>query len=109
MSLTKPELDKNFTFFIFTTEEARDIMLKDMLVFNNEKLQVSITKDRGADNPSELLIITTLITNNLPQRKIQTFIIRAIKQLFGANNIVAISFGTNNHLHTNKQTGWCHI
>ena|ERR1700737_3149463 len=43
ISLTKPELDKNFTFLTLTTEEARDLVLKDELAFNHEKLQVNIT------------------------------------------------------------------
>src|ERR1700738_4234731 len=50
------------------------------LVYNQEKLQVSITRDRGAGNPSELRISTTLIANNLPQRETQTTISRVIKQ-----------------------------
>jgi hypothetical protein len=38
MGLTKPELDKNFAFLTLTTEEARDLVLKDGLTFNHEKL-----------------------------------------------------------------------
>ena len=38
MGLTKPELDENFALFTLTTEEARDIMLKDKFVFNHKKL-----------------------------------------------------------------------
>ena len=38
MRLTKPELDKNFVFFIFTMKENRDIILKNELVFNYNKL-----------------------------------------------------------------------
>ena len=38
MGLTKPELDKNFAFLILTMEEARDIVLKERLTFNHEKL-----------------------------------------------------------------------
>ena len=93
MGLTKPELDKNFAFLTLTTEEARDHILKDGLTFNHERLQVSITRDRGTGNPSELRISTTLVANNLPQRETQTTITTAIKHAFGTNNIVGISFG----------------
>ena len=109
MSFTKPEVDKNYAFLTLTTEEARDTVLKDGLTYNHEKLQVSITRDRGASNPSELRISTTLVANNLPQRETQTTITRVIKQTFGTDNIVGISFGNNNQPHTDKQAGWCHI
>jgi hypothetical protein len=109
MGLAKPELERDFSFLTLTTEEARDLVLKEGLTFNHEKLQVSITRDRGASHPSELRISTTLVANNLPQRKSQTAITRAIKQVFGADNIVGVNFGTNNHPHTEKQSGWCHI
>jgi hypothetical protein len=36
-------------------------------------------------------------------------ITRAIKQVFGADNIVGVSFGANNQPHTDKHAGWCHI
>ena len=45
MGLAKPEIDKNFAFLTLTTEEARDIVLKEGLAYNNERLQVSITRD----------------------------------------------------------------
>ena len=109
MGLTKPELDKNFAFLTLTTEEARDLVLMEGIIFNHEKIQVSITKDRGIGNPSELRISTTLVANNLPQRETQSAITRAIKHIFGADNIVGISFGANNQPHTDKQAGWCHI
>jgi hypothetical protein len=109
MGLAKPELERDFAFLTLTTEEARDLVLKEGLTFNHEKLQVSITRDRGASHPSELRISTTLVANNLPQRESQTDITRAIKQVFGADNIVSVNFGTNNHPHTEKQSGWCHI
>ena len=38
MRLTKPELNKNFVFFIFTMKENRDIIFKKELVFNHNKL-----------------------------------------------------------------------
>ena len=69
MGLTKPELDKTFAFLTLTTEEARDTVLTDGLTFNQEKLHVCVTRDRGADNQSELRISTTLVANNLPQRE----------------------------------------
>ena len=108
MGLTKPELDKNFAFLTFATEEARDIVLKEWLIYNNEKLLVSIPRDRNAGNPSELRISTTLVANNLPQRESQASIIKAMKQLFGENNIVGIGFG-NTNTNTTKQAGWCHL
>ena len=107
MGLTKPELDKTFAFLTLTTEEARDVVLNEGLTFNHEKLQVSITRNRGAGNPSELRISTTLVANNLPQREPQASITKAIKQAFGADNIVGISFGNN--AHADKHAGWCHI
>ena len=70
---------------------------------------MSITRDRSSDNTLELRISTTLVANNLPQREPQTAITKAIKQLFGADNIVGISFDNNNQDTTNKQAGWCHI
>ena len=106
MGLTKPELDKNFVFLTFVTEEARDIVLHAGLTYNNEKLVVSIHRDRNAGNPSELRISTTLVANNLPQRESQAVITKAMKQLFGESNIVGIGFGNTN---TDKQAGWCHL
>ena len=109
MGLAKPEFEKNFAFLTLTTEESRELVLKEGIIFHHEKLQVSITRDRGASHPSELRISTTLVANNLPQRETQTAIIRAIKQVFGADNIVGVNFGANNLPHTDKQAGWCHI
>ena len=109
MGLAKPEIGKNFAFLTLTTEEARDQVLKEGLTFKHEKLQVSVTRDRGASHPSELRISTTLVANNLPQKETQTAIIRAIKQVLGADNVVGVNFGANNHPHTDKQAGWCHI
>ena len=109
MGFAKPELDKNFAFLTLTMEEARDLVLKEGIVYNNERLQVSITRDRNGGNPSELRISTTLVANNLPQRETPTAIIKAIKQIFGEDNIVGISFGNTNQGTANKQAGWCHI
>ena len=109
MGLAKPELEKNFAFLTLTTEDTRDIVLREGLVYNNERLQVSLTRDRSIGNPSELRISTTLVANNLPQRESQSTITKAIKQLFGENNIMGVSYGTTNQDTTNKQAGWCHI
>ena len=75
-------------------EEARDTVLKEGLVYNNERLQVSVTRDRNVGNPSELLISTTLVANNLPQRESQAAITQALKQVFGEGNIIGFSFST---------------
>ena len=107
MGLTKPEFDKPFAFLTLTTEEARDTVIREGLTFNHEKLHVSVTRDRGNGNPSELRISTTLVANNLPQRESQASITKAIKLAFGADNIVGVSFGNNPH--ADKQAGWCHI
>ena len=109
MGLAKPELDKYFVFLTLTTEDARDLVLKEGLIFNHEVLQVSITRDRSIGNPSEFRISTTLVANNLPQRETQTAITRSIRQVFGTDNIVGFSFGANNPPHTDRQAGWCHI
>jgi hypothetical protein len=107
LGLIKPVLEKTFAFLTLTTEEARDLVLNEGLTFNHEKLHVSVTRDRGAGNPSELRISTTLVANNLSQRESQASITKAIKQAFGTDNIVGVSFGNNPH--TDKQSGWCHI
>ena len=96
MGFTKPELDKNFAFLTLTTEDARDLIIKDGLTFNHEKFQVSVPRDHGTGNASELRINTTLVANNLPERETQTTITKAIKHAFGTDNIVGVSFGTNN-------------
>ena len=71
MGLTKPKLHKNFAFFTLTTEKMRDIVLKDGLAYKNEKLQVSITRNHVAENPSVLQTNANLIANNFPQRETQ--------------------------------------
>lgn len=55
MDLTKLELNKNFAFLTLTMKEAHDIMLKEGLTFNHEKLYVSITRDWGTKNPNSRL------------------------------------------------------
>ena len=74
MGLAKPEVDKIFVFLTLTTEETRDTILSEGLAYNNERLQVSITRDRSIGNPSELRISTILVANNLPQRESQSTI-----------------------------------
>ena len=90
-------------------EEARDTVLKEGLVYNNERLQVSVTRDRSVGNPSELLISTTLVANNLPQRESQAAITQALKQVFGEGNIIGFSFSNHTQSNSTKQAGWCHI
>jgi hypothetical protein len=80
MGLTKPEIDKDYAFVTFTMEEARDMVLNDGLIYNNERLQVSIPRDRNVGNPSELRISTTLVANNLPQRESQAAITKALSK-----------------------------
>ena len=109
MGLPKPDLDKNFSFLTLTTEEARDLVLKQGLIYKKKKLQVSVTRDRGVGNLSDLRISTTVVANNLPQRETRSAITTAIKQAFGLDNIVDITFGTTTQGPTTKQAGWCHI
>ena len=79
MGLTKPELDRNFVFLTFTMEEAKNVILKEGLTYNNERFEVSIPRDRGVGNPSELRMSTTLVANHLPQRETQSSITNATK------------------------------
>ena len=108
MGLSKPVLDKDFAFLTLTTEETRDVILKEGLAYSNEKLLVSVTHDRNVGNPSELRISTTLVANNLLQQESQANITKVIKHTFGEDNVLGISFGTNPN-NTTKQAGWCHI
>lgn len=109
LSLTKPDVEKDFAFITLTTEEARDDLLTNGLTFHNEKLKVSITKDKDTGtHPSELRISTTLVANNLPQRESQSTITKTLKRIFGEDNIVGIHFGYNNRMEE-RQAGWCHI
>lgn len=103
MGLAKSELDKFFAFLTLTAEETKDLVLKEWLNFNYEVLQVSITRDRGVGNPSELCISTTLVANKLPQWETQTAIIQSMRQNFEPDNVMGISFGVNNPLHTDRQ------
>ena len=70
---------------------------------------MNVTRDRGIGNLSDLRISTTLVANNLPQKETRSAITTAIKQAFGPDNIVDITFGTTIQCPTTKQAGWCHI
>lgn len=63
-------------------KDARNIVVKEMFIFNHKMVQVSITWDRGVRNPSELHISMTLVVNNLPQHEAQTAIAKSIRQIF---------------------------
>ena len=109
LSLTKSDVERNFAFITFTTEEARDDILSNGLVYHSERLIVSITRDKNIGNPSELRISTTLVVNNLPQREAQSTIVKALKRLFGDDNITAITFGHQANREDDRHHGWCHI
>lgn len=66
--LTKLELDKDLAFLTLTTQEARDVILKEGLSYHHKKLRVSITQHCNIDNLFKLQISTTFVTNNIPQR-----------------------------------------
>lgn len=108
MGPIKPVIDKNYAVLTFTTEEVRDNVLKDRLIYL-KKLQVSVTHNCGAGYPSEFRTNTTLVANKNSKFKTQTTISEAIKQTFGADNIVNINFGNNNQPHIDKKTCWYHI
>jgi hypothetical protein len=93
LSLNKSDTDKDFAFITLTTEEARADILNNGLTYHSEKLKVSVTKDKGLGNPSELRISTTLIANNLPQRESQSTITKSLKKLIGEDNVMDINFG----------------
>lgn len=62
-------------------KDARNIVVKEMFIFNHKMVQVSITWDRGVRNPSELHISMTLVVNNLPQHEAQMAIAKSIRQI----------------------------
>ena len=109
LSLTKMDEEKDFAFITLTTEEARDDILSNGLTYRSEKLKVSITRDKDIGNLSELRISTTLVANNLPQRESQSTITKALKKLFGEENISGITYGYNSNQGDDRQAGWCHI
>lgn len=82
LSLTKVDTEKNFAFITLTTEELWDDLLNNGLTYNSEHLKVSITKGKEMDNPLELGISTTLVTNYLPQWEFKSTIIQTLKRLF---------------------------
>ena len=109
LSLTKSDADTDFAFITLTTEEARDDILTNGLAYHSERLKVSLTKDKNMGNLSELKISTTIVANNLPQRESQSTITKALKRLFGEENITGITFGYNTNQGDDRQPGWCHI
>ena len=58
MRLTKCDATKDFAFLTLISEEVRDVILKYGLVFQNEKIRVSITRDKVFFVPLELCIST---------------------------------------------------
>ena len=109
LSLTKSDIDKDFSFITLTTEEARDDILNNGLTYHSERLKVSITKDKDAGHPSELRISTTLVANNLPQRESQSTITKSLKRLIGEENVTGVTFGHKTNQEDDRQAGWCHI
>jgi hypothetical protein len=109
LSLTKPDDAKDFAFIMLTTEDARDDILNNGLIYHSERLKVSVPKDRGIGNPSDLRISTTLVANNLPQRESQSAITKSLKKLIGDDNVTNITFGYQHQQDNDRQTGWCHI
>ena len=109
LSLTKSDEEKDFAFITLTTEEARNDILSNGLIYRSEKLKVSITKDKDVGNLSELRISTTLVANNLPQRESQSTITKTLKRLFGEENISGITYGHKSNQEDDRQAGWCHI
>ena len=107
--LTKADEEKDFAFLTLTTEEAREEILTNGLTYHSKKLKVSITKDKDIGNLSELRISTTLVANNLPQCESQSTITKALKQLFGEENITGITYGHKSNQEDDRQAGWCHI
>ena len=108
LSLTKSD-DRDFAFITLTTEEAREDILNHGLTYHSERLTVSITKDKGMENPSELRISTTFVASNLPQRESQSTITQFLKKIIGADNITDITFGFQQKQGDDRQAGWCHI
>ena len=109
LSLTKSDTERDFAFITLTTEEAREDVLRNGLIYHSERLKVSLTKDKDIGNSSELKISTTLVANNLPQRESQSTITKALKRLFGDDNIAGITYGYNLNQGDDRQSGWCHI
>ena len=109
MTLTKPEVSKNYAFLALTTKEARNLILEHGLLNNHKKIKIIITHDHDANILSKVCISTTLVVINLPQKESQSAIMRAIKKLFSKDNIVRVSFEHNPKHKEGRQTRWCHI
>ena len=109
LSLTKSDTDKDFAFITLTTEEAKNDILTNGLIYQGERLRVSITKDKDMGHSSELRISTTLVANNLPQRESQSAITKSLKRLIGEDNVTGITFGHKTNQVDDRQAGWCHI
>ena len=91
-------------------DPERDVILKNVLKFNYEKLIISVTYDQETGNPSELHIISTmLVINNLPQIESQSITVTTIKRLYGKGNIVGVGFDHTPNHKEDKQCGWCHM
>lgn len=104
--LSKLEVSQDYTFLTLATEEARVSILEPNLLYNHEKLKVSVAYDHDVSNPSDLYINTTLIVNNLPQKVSQVVIVKTIKKLFGEDSIVEVSFGyTSKHKEDGHKYG----
>lgn len=95
-----------YAFLNLATKESKDSILEHDLLYNHEKIMVSITHDRDANNPSELCINITLVVNNLPQKDSQFAIVKIITKLFSADNIFRVSIGYISK-HEDRQVGWC--
>lgn len=93
MGLAKPKINNFFVFLTLTTEEARDIVLKEGLAYNNER-SFELVQPSSPTTSSK--------KNHKPPSR------RRSNNFFGADNIMRISFGTTNQDTTNKQAGWCH-
>jgi hypothetical protein len=91
-NLTKPEVSKDYAFLTLTTEETRLLILEHGSLYNRENIKVSVTHDRDSGNPSKLHFSSTLVVNNLPQKKSYFAIVRNIKKVFNKDNIVGVSF-----------------
>ena len=109
LALTKADEEKDFAFLTLTTEEAKEDVLTNGLIYRSERLKVSLTKDKAIGSISELRISTTLVANNLQQRESQAAITKTLKMLFGEENITGISFGHQSNQEDGRQSGWCHI
>ena len=109
LALTKADEEKDFAFLTLTTEEAKEDVLTNGLIYRSERLKVSLTKDKAIGSISELRISTTLVANNLSQRESQTAITKTLKRLFGEENITGVSFRHQSNQEDGRQSGWCHI